>query len=323
MTLAYGPANLPGLDFPGTDHSYVNRIPASDILAGDLYTTLTLKGPSSGQTRIQSMWIGHPAGSGLSFDGDQVQVLLAGATSFTLVGAGLVTLDPVAFELDDTKDLLVAYRLLGGDTYSYNGSVAAGYNQAWKAGTEDPGITTKTGYIDHFGRTSIVSGINVAATDDTSEPVEESCCDHGLSTVLAGEVYSAGGEVGISGSRLHFMLMNPAASGRNGFVHQIIVTPNADTVASVRRYQTPLATPLPDSNLMLGSAPAAMTLTYSFDASLLGDIHSIFKLRGGEPYKINAPFPLFGLAPGEGVLLAIHQPNVGATCNFEWQEQDI
>lgn len=327
MTVAYGPASLPSTDSLGPDdYTYVVWIPASDIGAGNLFTRLTLMGPATGQSRIQAMWIGYPAGSGLDFDGDQVQLRRSGSTSFTLSGPSLVTLDPANFALDPTKDLLVAYRMLAGDNYSYSDSVGAGFVQAWKLGTEDPALTTKSGYTTVTNRTALVAAISVAPTDaEVEEPCEcdGDACNLGLDPILAGQVHSSGGEMSASTGHLHFMLMNPATSGLNGFLHQILITSEIDTVATVRSFETPLATLLPKCNLMFGSGPGVMDMTAGFNGSLLGNFHSIVKLRGGTSCKLSAPFPLVGLPPGAGVLIALHTANVGAVCNSEWQEVSV
>ena len=56
---------------------------------------LSLRGPSSGQSRVQSMWLGVP-GTGYGFDGNQVQVKVGGSPSFVVSADELIVTDAIS-----------------------------------------------------------------------------------------------------------------------------------------------------------------------------------------------------------------------------------
>jgi hypothetical protein len=318
---------LSGASVLGQSYNYVARIPAASITDDDVFYRLVLRGPSSGSSHVQALWIGHPAASGdaYDFDGGQIAVTVGGLGSFTVGTNASVTTDPISFIRDPAKDVLVAYELLNNDRYASNLSLASTFSLNWKAGAGDSDTSNKTGYTTATGRTALVTGIEV--TDSLGgpppdpDPEEEDCCVIKESLVRAGEVHSSGTDgvsvAGSPGNHLHFHLMNPSTTGKVAMLYQAIVTADADTLATIRSHNSALANSLPKCNLMFGAGQGLCGMTWGYSASILGNFHSVIKLRAGVPTKI---IVMAAFNPDKGILLALHSAGVGASCNFEWHE---
>lgn len=329
---AYGPISLTTDEAPlPSAYNYVFRIPAATVVDWDIEARLVIRAPSTGSAAYQAMWFGHAAASGDGFDFDSVPVQIkVGDNGAFSVGNGeaLIT-DPFALARIPGRDLLIAYELPIGSRYRKNLSgppASVGY---WKSGSGDSATVNKTGYGSHSPFSASVERIEVQGSD-APPPDEEEHNDGGgdgfaaaANSVRAGEFHSAGGTVaGVAGQYLHFMLKNPNGSGKVVMLYQIMITADADTVVSMRSHGTPLfPNVLPKCNLMFGSGQSVMEMTWDRSPTILGSFHSTFRLRGGIPARITAPVPLIGMLPtGDGVVLAIETPNVGATCNFEWRQ---
>lgn len=305
----------------GASFNYVAEIPA--IPSGAGYVRIGMRGPSSGLSRVQAMFIGH--GSGYSFDGDQAAITVGGQPSFTL-SSGLTYSDPILaddFGFDTSKPILLAYELLNGDAYRRNNS-ASGCTLYYKAGAGDASATSKSGYTTQSSRTALLESIQFAA----EVPIEEDPPQHeepplnSADQVLSGERHSSGEVLaGEAGKHLHIQFRNPSTSGKIGLLYELEITPDADTVLSFRSHVAAIGSAFPiKCNLYFGFGQALMECRYSHESSILGVFHSIHKLKGGQRSIIRLDVPLVALNPGNAVVMALHSPGVGAVANIQWRE---
>lgn len=312
----------------GSNFNYVVEIPA--IGASDAHVRIALHGPTSGTSRVQSMYLGH--GSGYGFDGAQVQVKVGGLSSFSL-SSGVTYSDPIptaSFGYDPTKKLLLAYGLLSGDNYRVNTSASSAHSMYWKAGTGDAATTAKTGYTTGASRTAMVGGVQfVDVVPTITEPVpEEECdCEHSQTDnsqqVLDGQRHSTGDEiVGEEGKHTVIQFVNPAGTGKIGLLYEVEITPAADTIVSLRSYTGLLGAAFPvKCNLMFGAGQASMHGRVSKENSIPGYFHSIHKLRGGQRNIIKLDTPLIGLVSGATTaVIVLHSKGVGCVGNIQWRE---
>jgi hypothetical protein len=305
----------------GANYNYVVELPA--VSPGDAYLRIALRAPASGQSRVQEMYIGH--GSGYSFDGNQVPVTVNGSPSFTL-SSGLTYSDPIlasSLGFDASKKLICAYGLLSGDAYRRNNSLSANFGLHYKVGSGDAATTSKSGYTSISGWTAIIEAIQFAdAVPEAPLPLPLAQSEtEGYVQLLNGERHSSGGEVsGAAGKYLHIQFRNPTGTGKTGFLYEVEIAPEADTVMSLRSYNDAIGSVFPKCNLMFAFGPGSMEARWSNENSILGNFHSIHKLKGGERNVITLDVPLVGLTAGRGVVMALHAPNVGAVANVQWRE---
>jgi hypothetical protein len=303
----------------GANYNYVVELPA--VSPGDAYLRIALRAPASGQSRVQEMYIGH--GSGYSFDGSHVPVKVNGSASFTL-SSGLTYSDPIAvssFGFDSAKNLLIAYGLLNGDKYRRNTALDPSHVLYYKAGTGDASASAKSGYTISVGNSAIIEAVQFAdeIPAEQTPPAQQEIGDY--MQVLNGERHSAGGEVSCAaGKHLHIQFRNPTGTGKTGFLYEVEIAPEADTVMSLRSYNDAIGSVFPKCNLMFAFGPGSMEARWSNENSILGNFHSIHKLKGGERNVITLDVPLVGLTAGRGVVMALHAPNVGAVANVQWRE---
>ena len=130
---------------------------------------LTLTGAPSGTENgaVNAMYIGHGgAGDDYDFDGNQVQVTVATAGSFSIPQGDSVVSDALNFALDNTKRLVLAASFVNNlnDNLGARSSVTnvgSYYKVANEAGTTDV-----TGYTSH-GPLIMVSRIEVEVADSS------------------------------------------------------------------------------------------------------------------------------------------------------------
>lgn len=310
---------LTGNSLLGANFNYVVEIPAQ---TGDVYIRLGLRSPTTGQCRVQSMYIGH--GSGYSFDGSQVQVTVGGNGNFTLSGGSLTYSDPIlasSFGFDDTKKIYLAYGILNGDYYRRNDSAGTGYALHYKSGPVDAGTTSKSGYTTQSSRTALLEIIQASDAIPTEEPIEEETgMGDNTQQVLDGKRHSAGGDIaGQANKHLHLQLYNNV-SGKKALLYELDITPTVDTVVSLRSYTTALANTFPKCNLFFGAGQGQMDAKYGHEDSVLGNFHSIHKLKGGVRNIIKLDCALVCMNSGTSVVVAFHQAGAGAVANMQWRE---
>lgn len=131
-----------------TNYNVRHLIPAEKLGSNADQIRLTLSGPSTGNpTVISDMFIGHRASSGdlWDFDGNQKRVTYAGNNGFTVPAGGSLNTDWITFNLDRTKDIIVAFHTASGDLRL--DSVNDGPNIWFKVGASESGETNVSDYF--------------------------------------------------------------------------------------------------------------------------------------------------------------------------------
>jgi len=139
------------------------KIPAGKILASTGAIKLAF-GRHDADWAIGECWIGHINGT-YGFDGNQVQILFGGNAGITITVNGQES-DEVNFNLDETKDIIIAiYITPSPGNIVAGGTTALGYAAWYKAGN-DAANASPSGYT-----TSGVSGkqFHVEYICDTAE----------------------------------------------------------------------------------------------------------------------------------------------------------
>jgi hypothetical protein len=145
-----------------------NLSPPSGVTPGFITVSFEVTAGTTSAT-LSGAYVGHQgAGGNLSFDGNQVQLLFAGATTLTGLGPGIYTSDPIAFTIDSTKNLVVS-SLWAGTTVTPRQFIAgATGNTLYLSNTvTDPSVTTPTypaGWSTTANLTQFVTSINFSLT---------------------------------------------------------------------------------------------------------------------------------------------------------------
>lgn len=284
-------------------YTYVVKIPASSISGGGESVKVTLRGPTTGQIRFQNIYIGH--GTAPSFDGNQVQ--LSGAVTLGNETKSFT----VPFTLDETKDLLIAYEILSGDYYRRNWSLS-NHTLYWKVASES-GQTTKTGYSSANNATASVEKIEVC-DEGCEEPVNET--NMNIETYVQNGEMHAGYAYDISadGKYIHFQLKN-TTSDKHLMLFEVDITPESDSIMTLRSYTTTLSTAMGKCNLKFNGGGSEVTPHYSKETSLLGTVHSVHYLS-----KRTLIHPYILLTPGQSVIGVLHSQTGVKTLNMIWRE---
>jgi len=127
-----------------------NVIPASAILdsAYDGEITLDLSALAGNAITIGEMWLGHQAAAGdaYDFDSDAVQVFFDGGSAGKTIAAGTtIQADPVTYDLDRTKNLVLAIYYTAANA-SYDSGGVTGAASYTKSGN-DAATIDATGYV--------------------------------------------------------------------------------------------------------------------------------------------------------------------------------
>ncbi len=131
------------------------RVPASAISHSGTKIRLRFQGPTTGGIHFvcDEVYVGHAAasGNGWDFDGGQVEVKFGGASGFDAYNTNPVS-DDTVFALDETKDLIVAYKLHAGLSSDMSDTVGAGWHYYFNdSGTGEAHTTAPSGYGDASG----------------------------------------------------------------------------------------------------------------------------------------------------------------------------
>lgn len=141
------PTNQP--NFAG-NFTFVQRIGAAKLLASGGTVGIKVRGAPASNVTINKIYISQVAAAGHPWDsaGDLTQAI---ASPLTLPNAQPVDLDPIAYTLDKSQDLIIAFDFTassGADTIAYV-SPLPGVTLYFKAGvqqasvqTRDPGYST-------------------------------------------------------------------------------------------------------------------------------------------------------------------------------------
>lgn len=140
-----------------------NIFPASAIIASGDSVRVTVAAGPSGST-YSEIYVGHPAGSGdpYDFDGNQVQLTFnSGQTSVTLGASQSTTSDDIAFNLDESKNLIVA--VYSGASNIGNNGVQTGFTSYYDFGN-DAATTNTAAYSSWSNEQYIVETIEVTGS---------------------------------------------------------------------------------------------------------------------------------------------------------------
>lgn len=331
---------LPSNQGVGQNFNYGVVLPPPGISGGAI--RVTMKAGQGGTLPLESVFVGHKGPGTLDYDGGQAS--LGGAT----IPAGGQIQRAAAMAVDGSKPIIVMFDAKGATTgrqYSYADTpgMATFYHQGLGGAANGLDVRPSTpAWLSLSNRTMVIAKIEVAEslTDFATtepEPIPEEKATGGdwVAALLNSELASSSGTFeGESGKCLHFIFRNPIGSGVYGLMHRIVITPDADTIITVRGDQVRSGAPwnvelteLQKCNprMMLGGhAPYCSVYKYALDTPQ-GSEHDRYKIKGGEPYTLELPWPLFGTAPHalQGVSLAIHSQGVGATIGTHWHEKSI
>lgn len=326
----------------GGQHIYGFRGPP--LTNGGAFVRLTFKAPSIGPLSIQSAHFGTKGVGALDFSGDQQPILFGGNAASPLIAAGTeIMSDPIAIAVATNDVPIWRYDLDAPATgwgYGVSVNLAATYAGGYKSGLGGTGNGNDgfSGYTS-YTTPATASLVKIEVSDvlaDFTPPVivppvvaNVDVNEALMAAMINNEFAAAGGVVpGVVGEYTHFLLRNPLHSGVNIFLGKIVITPDADTIATLRGDEDRSGqVVLPNCNawFSLLSEPPKGTLYKYHNAAIQGGQHDIYKLKGGVEYNISLPWPLIGLAPLAvgGASLALHQPGVGATVSMFWREKPI
>lgn len=334
MTISYTQALSTDATIGTTQYAVV--LPASAITTSGGAIRLSLHGAAN----ISNAWIGHQGSGALDFDGGQVQ--LKKAASGSIVLSGVTVLDAVAFALDETKSLVL--RFDGQVTGTYKKATGLGsafqfYYRAGQGGSGNGNNSAGSGWeASASGHTAFITLIEAAASIEeftgggspppVDPPDDEPAGLGGMAEIMSNQMFASGGVVaGVTGKMVLVSLFNPAASGINAFLRQVVITTDADTLITARSIVNNTGTLLPSRCNLWGdpAAPASKAKVYKSDITAFdGNTaqHDIFRVYAGVPYTVNkTAYPLWGAPPaGLGYSLAVHGLGVGLTAAFHWQE---
>lgn len=110
-------------------------------------TRITVKAASSAGGTLSAIYIGQVATSGnaYNFDGGQVQVLFGGSGSLTLTaGGGPYLSDDIAFSIDQSRAICLAYNVTGTTTLARLNSLGSNYVSYYRNAVAQAASTLKS-----------------------------------------------------------------------------------------------------------------------------------------------------------------------------------
>jgi len=147
-------------------YSVRTKIPSSALSASASKVSIRLEAASTEGMKIVQCYIGHAAASGnaWNFDGGQVKVTFGGADNGTITAGSTLESDTVSFNLDKTKDLIIAFDITNTDTANDSAKTAEGVSGHFKysnltSGTLQAQLTAPTGYATNIGDVYLVNRI--------------------------------------------------------------------------------------------------------------------------------------------------------------------
>ena len=142
-----------------------------------------------------------------------------------------------------------------------------------------------------------------------------------LNEIRNGRAFSRGEQLGASvGNNGHIQLFNPAGSGITIIVHQIGYAPIANTLISLRAFNTELTTLRGTGFNLRAGSPAALGVTRVQDnAGLLGTGRDEFQGLARD-FRFLVDGWDIELGAGEGVLMVSSNTNQDSYCTYKWIE---
>ena len=135
--------------------------------SGSTVNVTFVAGTGSDGFSIAGAYIGHAAGAGdaYDFDGNQAQITFDGGSgSVTIAASGTKKSDDISFDLDETKNLIIAVGIANdtGNDEIRDQTSATGFDTYQKSGGNGEESTTDvTGYSKQASRRQAVGQINV------------------------------------------------------------------------------------------------------------------------------------------------------------------
>ncbi|MEQ9347748.1 MAG: hypothetical protein RIG26_15010 [Thalassospira sp.] len=148
-------------------YSMRQKIAAAQISGSGSNIKIKFAADTTRSFNIDKCYIGHAAASGNAwdFDGNQVQVTFStGSAGFTLTSGQTITSDEIAFSLDDSKDLIVAFDWSTGGTLGARGKASqTGWSVYEKntSGTDESQDSTPAGYSSGSSGVAGVEAVQV------------------------------------------------------------------------------------------------------------------------------------------------------------------
>jgi hypothetical protein len=130
----------------------------------DGHVRVTFTPPTTGNnTTYSAVWIGEASGTGVNYNGGQVQLKFGGSSSVTLTAGGsTVTSDSTSFTYTSGTSIVVCFDPGATSDVRYvSGLSSVNYSDYTKSGTGECPNTTVSGYSSSSGQTAVLSLIEV------------------------------------------------------------------------------------------------------------------------------------------------------------------
>lgn len=150
-------------DFGWGGYTLRIRLAASQITGSGSNIRLTLEASSVANCSFDAAYVGHSAGSGdpYDMDGNQVQLLVGGSGSFTILSGATALTDSAAFAYDETRDLILS--LHTGVATSLRARNGAGAGTVYyKSGVNEAATSNVSGYSTVTDQNLVVNKIEVS-----------------------------------------------------------------------------------------------------------------------------------------------------------------
>lgn len=148
-----------------TNQNWRQVIAAAALSTSGGRVRFRLRGQSAQSTVFTGMTIGHKAASGDAWDmastSTPIAVTVAGVVGFTLAAGADVWSDWIAFDLDETRDLVIAWHI-GSGYMRYQNAPGTNFNYYVKTGSSEITTADVTGYTSSGNRCYTVEEIQVS-----------------------------------------------------------------------------------------------------------------------------------------------------------------
>jgi len=168
-------------------YSQREKIPNSSLVANTDKVSIGFRSAINSTFEIDLAYVGHyVAGGNLwKMDGSQVKLTFGGSDSVEISADSVTWSDPVAFSLDNTKDLIISIDI--GDDGAKNGlryvTTKTGFTRYYKAATNAAEQDDPAGFSTTSNRLFFVEGIqdrNIPVLAETSLTLTPSVVDSGI-----------------------------------------------------------------------------------------------------------------------------------------------
>lgn len=145
-----------------TNHTVRQWLSEALFGSNGTHVRLTLTAPTNANVFVTALRIGHAATSGDAYDFAATPTqMLIGGLDFVLIESGdVVTTDIVAFNFDQTKNLIAAIYATT-NTLRTKASLGGNYAFYYKSGSDDTATVNATGYSASAGSLATISKVEV------------------------------------------------------------------------------------------------------------------------------------------------------------------